>query len=69
MSLYTHLRDNAFGGNANLRQRIWGLTSTNAPATDGRFTAAKVGDLIYDSTNNDWYICVAAGATFTKIYG
>jgi hypothetical protein len=67
MSLYSHLKNKAFAGNADLRQRINGKVATAAPSA-GSYPYAKVGELIYDQTNNDWYFTTVAGTTWVRIY-
>jgi len=68
MSLYSKFRDEVMAGNANIRQRINGKVATAAPSA-GSYPYAKKGELIYDQTNDDWYITTVTSTTWVKIYG
>ena len=65
MGLRQKLNDNVFKGN-DCYNMIWGSTTTAVPSA-GSHANVPAGGLVYDSTNDNWYICTAAGATFVKI--
>ena len=67
MSLAGKLNEEVFKGQ-DCYSRIWGTPATATPSA-GSHSAVPAGGLVYDGSNDKWYICTVAGTTFVKIYG
>ncbi len=52
---------------ARMAERISSQTGVADGGGDLTLTAAKVGDIIYDVDNDDWFICTVAATTVTQI--
>ncbi len=52
---------------AKIKQNITYQTGVADGGGDLTLTAAKVGDIIYDLDNDDWFICTVATTTVVQI--
>lgn len=67
MSLAGKCNQQVFGGK-DAYSLISGKIASAAPSAGSYPTCAR-GTMIYDGTNDDWYICTVANTTWVKIYG
>ena len=65
MSLRSDLLDNVFGGKS-IEHQICANLASAAPSA-GSYPNSRVGQLIKDQTNDNWYITTVAGTTWVKI--
>ena len=65
MSLVGHLKDKVFAGR-DINQQINGNIAVAAPSA-GSYATCGVGELIWDGTNDNWYICTVADTTWVLI--